>query len=183
MLPGLKNLKLSSINIECLWLDQLPAMSSCCQTLTSLTLEECSDNLKFLFSYSMVKSLVLLEKLEIRNCKLIEGVINSEELRGEGKVIKMVFPKLINLQLKGLPNLTQFASGNTVEFPSLIQLSIQDCPKLKTFFSDIKKSKTVEEMNCQDDIHPFFDKKVTLIKFGVQLLEFFDLYSHYLFLA
>ncbi|TXG59146.1 hypothetical protein EZV62_016975 [Acer yangbiense] len=167
LLPGLENLKLSSINIECLWLDQLPAMSSCCQTLTSLTLEECSGNLKFLFSYSTVKSLVLLEKLEIRNCKSIEGVINSEEIRGEGKVIKMVFPKLINLQLKGLPNLTQFASGNTVEFPSLNQLSIMDCQKLKTFSSaltspDIKQSKTVEEMNCQDDIHPFFDKKVEL---------------------
>ncbi|TXG73907.1 hypothetical protein EZV62_002486 [Acer yangbiense] len=63
----LENLKLSSINIECMWLDQLPAISSSCQTLISLTVEECSGNLKFLFSYSMVKSLVQLEILEIRN--------------------------------------------------------------------------------------------------------------------
>ena len=138
-------------------------MSSCCQTLTTLTLEECSGNLKFLFSYSMVKSLVLLEKLEIQNCKSIKGIINVEELRGEGRVVNMVFPKLINLQLKGLPNLTQFASGNSVEFPSLSQLSIQDCPKLKTLISsavmsaDIKQSEEVEEMNCLDDIHPLFD--------------------------
>ncbi|KAK4834594.1 hypothetical protein QYF36_025280 [Acer negundo] len=96
----------------------------------------------------------------------IGGIINTEELRGEGRVVNMVFPKLINLQLKGLPNLTQFASGNSVEFPSLTQLSIQDCPKLKTFSAtvmsaDIKQSEEVE-MNCQDDIHPLFNQKVVL---------------------
>ncbi|KAK3227604.1 hypothetical protein Dsin_007466, partial [Dipteronia sinensis] len=122
LLPNLENLKLSSINIECLWLDQLPAMSSCCQTLTRLTLEECSGNLKFLFSYSMVKSLVQLQKLEIRNCKSIEGIINTEELNGEGNTVE--FPKLIKLQLKGLPNLTQFASGNIVELPTLTSLNL-----------------------------------------------------------
>ncbi|KAL5743188.1 hypothetical protein ACOSP7_029920 [Xanthoceras sorbifolium] len=164
LLPSLENLKLSSINIECMWLDQLPAMSSCCQTLTSLTLEACSGSLKFVFSYSMVKSLVRLEKLEIRNCKSIERIIYTEKVRGEGKV---VFPKLINLHLQGLPQLTQFGSGNSVEFSSMTQLSIKNCPKLKTFSSaltsvDIKHSKQVEEMNCQDDILPLFDQKVVL---------------------
>ncbi|KAL5807574.1 hypothetical protein ACOSQ3_030460 [Xanthoceras sorbifolium] len=165
LLPCLENLKLSSINIECMWLDQLPAMSSCCQTLTSLILEECSGTLKFLFSYSMVKSLVRLQKLEIRNCKSIEGIINTEELIGEG--ILLVFPNLIKVQLKGLPNLRQFGSGNSVEFPSMTQLSIEDCPKLKTFSStfksvDIMQSKEVE-MNCQEDhIHLLFDQMVVL---------------------
>ncbi|KAL5741068.1 hypothetical protein ACOSQ2_030248 [Xanthoceras sorbifolium] len=161
LLPSLENLKLSSINIECMWLDQLPAMSSCCQTLTSLTLDECSGTLKFLFSYSMVKSLVRLEKLEIRNCKSIEKIINTEELRGMGKV---VFPKLIKMHLKGLSQLTQFGSGNSVEFSSMTQLSIENCPKLKNFssaltYADINHSKQVEEMNCQDDILPLFDQK------------------------
>ncbi|KAL5741053.1 hypothetical protein ACOSQ2_030233 [Xanthoceras sorbifolium] len=164
LLPSLENLKLSSINIECMWLDQLPAMSSCCQTLTSLTLEACSGSLKFLFSYSMVKSLVRLEKLEIRNCKSIERIIYTEKVRGDGKV---VFPKLINLHLLGLPQLTQFGSGNSVEFSSMTQLSIKNCPKFKTFsyavtFVDIKHSKEVEEMNCQDDILPLLDQKVVL---------------------
>ena len=159
-----------------MWLDQLLVISSCCQTLTTLTLEECSGNLKFLFSDSMVKSLVLLEKLEIQNCKSIEGIINTKELRGEGRVVNMVFPKLINLQLKGLPNLMQFASGNSVEFPSLTQLSIQDCPKLKTFSTavmsvDINQSEEVEETNCQYDIQPLFDQKVTLFISKVQLIE------------
>ncbi|KAL5743198.1 hypothetical protein ACOSP7_029930 [Xanthoceras sorbifolium] len=165
VLPSLQNLKLSSINIGCTWLDQLPVISSCCQALTNLTLEEC-NGLKFLFSYSMVKSLVVLEMLEIRNCKSIEGIINTEELRGEGKV---VFPKLIKLQLKGLPNLIKFGSRISVEFSSMTQLSIEDCPKLKTFsFSsahtsgDIKQGEQVEEINWQDDIHPLFNQKVVL---------------------
>ncbi|KAK4849914.1 hypothetical protein QYF36_002045 [Acer negundo] len=141
LLPGLENLKLSSINIECMWLDQLPAISSCCQTLTSLTMEEC-----------------------------------SEELREEGKMIKMVFAKLIKLQLKGLPNLTQFGSGNSVEFRSMTQLSIEDCPKLKTFShalasADIKQSNEIEQMNCQYDIHPLFGETVTLIYSEVQLIN------------
>ncbi|KAK2640374.1 hypothetical protein Ddye_028169 [Dipteronia dyeriana] len=166
-LPCLKNLELSSINVECRWLDQFPAMSSCCQTLTSLTLEECSGSMKFLFSYSVVKSLVVLEKLEIRNCKSIEGIINTDELRGEENGITMVLPKLLNLQLIGLLNLTQLSSGNSVEFPSLSQLSVKDCSKLKTFVSSststgLKQSKKVEEMNRRDDIHPLFDQKVVL---------------------
>ncbi|TXG59161.1 hypothetical protein EZV62_016990 [Acer yangbiense] len=165
VLPNLVNLKLSSMNIGCAWLDQLPVVSSCCQTLTSLTLEECSGNLKFLFSYSSAKSLVLLQKLEIRNCKSIEGIINTEEFGEDGRMIQKIFPKLINLQLKCLPELTLFGSGNSVEFPSLTQLSIEDCPKFKTFFSalmsgDIKQSNEVEEMNRQVDIYPLFNEKV-----------------------
>ncbi|KAH7553376.1 hypothetical protein JRO89_XS12G0004400 [Xanthoceras sorbifolium] len=104
--------------------------------------------------------------LEIRNCKSIEGIINTGELRGEGK---MVFPKLIKLQIKGLPNLTQFGSKISVEFSSMTQLSIEDCPKLKTFsFSsaltsgDIKQGEQVEEINWQDDIHPLFNQKLHL---------------------
>ncbi|TXG59149.1 hypothetical protein EZV62_016978 [Acer yangbiense] len=166
VLPSLKNLKLSSINIRCTWLDQLPVISSCCQALTNLTLEQC-NYLKFLFSYSMVRSLVQLQKLEIRNCNSIEGIINTEELRGKEKVIMMVFPKLLNLQLQGLPKLSRFGSGNSVEFRSLTQISIEDCPNLKTFFSsskyaDIKQSTKIEEMNSHEDIYPLFDEKVVL---------------------
>ncbi|KAK4834452.1 hypothetical protein QYF36_023114 [Acer negundo] len=120
----------------------------------------------FISSFSQNVLLPRLEDLKLSSIN-IEWIINIEELRGEGRVIKMVFPELINLQLKGLPNLTQFASGNSVEFPSLTQLSIQDCPKLKTFstavmFADIKQSEEAEEMNCQDDIHPLFDQKLDL---------------------
>ncbi|TXG49631.1 hypothetical protein EZV62_025506 [Acer yangbiense] len=165
LLPRLENLKLSSINIECMWFDQFPAMSSCCQTLTSLSVEKCSGNLKFLFSYSVVKSLVQLKKLEIRNCKSIEGIINTEELGGEEMV--MVFPKLLSLQLQGLPKLTRFGSGQSLKFRTLTELSIKDCPNLKTFFPA-----SAEEMNCQADMHLLFGKKVEL-----PILAFLELFS------
>ncbi|TXG48455.1 hypothetical protein EZV62_027749 [Acer yangbiense] len=153
LLPRLEMLELSSVNIECMWLDQLPIICSCCRTLTSLTLKERSGNLKYLFSYSVIQSLVELQKLEIHNCKSIEEIINTEELRGEETISMMVFPKLINLQLKGLPKLTRFGySGNSVEIPSLTQLFIKDCPNLKTFFST----------STSEDTHPLFGEKVVL---------------------
>ncbi|TXG53573.1 hypothetical protein EZV62_018829 [Acer yangbiense] len=89
-----------------------------------------------------------------------QEIIAEDELGG--------FMPSFSQNLKGLPNLTQFASGNSIEFPSLTQLSIQDCPKLKTFSfavmtTDIKQqSEEVEEINCQDDIHPLFDQKIVL---------------------
>ncbi|KAL5809788.1 hypothetical protein ACOSQ3_030479 [Xanthoceras sorbifolium] len=165
VLPSLENLKLSSINIGCTWFDQLPVMSSCCQSLTNLTLESC-QGLKFLFSFSMVKSLVQLQKLEIRNSSTIEGIINTEALREEEKMIKMVFPKLLTLHLEHLPKLAGFSSGNSVEFPSLTRLYVQSCPKLKTFLpdsmsaADIRLSKDAGEMSYRADMHPLFDKKV-----------------------
>ncbi|KAK3205124.1 hypothetical protein Dsin_019170 [Dipteronia sinensis] len=166
VLPNLKNLKLSSIKIECRWLNQLPMMSSCCRALTNLTLEEC-NGLKFLFSCSMVKSLVELKKVVIPNCKTIEGIINTEKLRGEQ--IKMEFPKLLILQLKGILELTLFSSGNSVVFHSLTRLSIENCPKLKTFLSDstsvdIILSKDTEERNYLACMQPLFDKKFPLRK-------------------
>ncbi|KAL5743205.1 hypothetical protein ACOSP7_029937 [Xanthoceras sorbifolium] len=165
VLPSLENLKLSSINIGCTWFDQLPVMSSCCQSLTNLTLERC-EGLKFLFSFSMVKSLVQLQKLEIRHSSTIEGIINTEALGEEEKMIKMVFPKLLTLHLEHLPKLAGFSSGNSVEFPSLTRLYVRRCPKLKTFLSDsisaadIRLSKDAGEMNYRADMHPLFDKKV-----------------------
>ncbi|KAL5749180.1 hypothetical protein ACOSP7_023783 [Xanthoceras sorbifolium] len=170
VLPSLENLTLSSINIGCTWFDQLPVMSSCCQALTNLTLERC-EGLKFLFSFSMVKSLVQLQKLEIRNSRTIEGIINTEALREEEKMIKMVFPKLLTLHLQILPKLARFSSGNSVEFPSLTRLYVHSCPKLKTFLSDSMSAADIRLNKA--DMHPLFDKKnlKTLVPFSVSLAK------------
>ncbi|KAK4837718.1 hypothetical protein QYF36_007920 [Acer negundo] len=165
-LPMLENLKLCFINIECRWLDQLPAVSASCQTLGKLIVEEC-NGLNFLFSYSMVKSLVQLRELVIRNCKSMERIINIEESAEEERIINMIFPKLSWLHLKGLPKLTGFGSGNSIEFPSLEALGILDCPRLKMFFpgstcTNITVSKEQEATNSCADIYPLLDKKVLL---------------------
>ncbi|TXG71310.1 hypothetical protein EZV62_006245 [Acer yangbiense] len=165
-LPRLENLKLCSINIECRWLDQLPAVSSSCQTLSKLIVEEC-NGLNFLFSYSMVKSLMQLRQLVIRNCKSMERIINIEESAEEERIINMIFPKLNLLLLEGLPKLTGFGSGNSIEFPSLDGLGILDCPSLTMFFSgstcvNITVSKEQEATCSCADVYPLLDKKVSL---------------------
>ncbi|TXG71340.1 hypothetical protein EZV62_006275 [Acer yangbiense] len=165
-LPRLENLKLCSINIECRWLDQLPAVSSSCQTLSKLIVEEC-NGLNFLFSYSMVKSLMQLRQLVIRNCKSMERIINIEESAEEERIINMIFPKLNLLLLEGLPKLTGFGSGNSIEFPSLDGLGILDCPSLTMFFSgstcvNITVCKEQEATCSCADVYPLLDKKVSL---------------------
>ncbi|TXG59196.1 hypothetical protein EZV62_017025 [Acer yangbiense] len=116
-------------------------------------LKLCSINIGCTWFDQLPVILVQLEKLEIRNCSMIKWIINTEELREE----KEVFPKLLLLQLQGLPKLSRFSSGKSVEFPSLTQLDIQNCPKLKTFLSD---SLSADLMPSKDDMHPLFDKKV-----------------------
>ncbi|KAK4849774.1 hypothetical protein QYF36_000692 [Acer negundo] len=119
-------------------------------------------------------SLQCLPQLTSFGFKESTAYAGSEEIFAEDKLGGFV--PSFSQNLKGLPNLTQFGSGNSVEFHSLIQLSIEDCPKLKTFShalasADIKQSNEIEQMNCQYDIHPLFGETVTLIYFEVQLIN------------
>ncbi|XP_044475090.1 probable disease resistance protein At4g27220 [Mangifera indica] len=161
-LPRLENLKLSSIKIENIWVDLLQPTSSYIQCLKSLTVEEC-NGLKFLFSSSMVKSFLQLQKLVICNCKSMEAVIfESEELEGADKIIQMNFPKLFYLKLQGLPKLTRFGIGNLVQFPALNELHIESCSSLKTFFPNSSSVEVSLENILTTNIEPLFDDKVDL---------------------
>ncbi|KAJ0087502.1 hypothetical protein Patl1_07056 [Pistacia atlantica] len=181
VLPRLENLKLSSIKIEDILLDQHQPMSSSFQYLKSLTVEEC-NGLKFLFSSSMVKSIMQLQELEICNCKSMEVVIlNSEELEVQDKMIDMSFPKLFYLKLVGLPKLTRFGIGNSVKFPTLIELHIESCSNLKTFFHTFSSvdmlRKEPEEVSLEDyniDVNPFFADKVAFPSLEKMILLHLD---------
>ncbi|TXG71309.1 hypothetical protein EZV62_006244 [Acer yangbiense] len=133
LLPRLENLKLCSINIECRWLDQLPAVSSSCQTLSKLILEEC-NGLNFLFSYSIVKSLVQLREQKIRNC------LPKLTRFGSGNSIE--FHSLDALWILDCPRLKMFFSGSTC--------------------ANVTVSKEQEATNSCADIYPLLDKKVLL---------------------
>ena len=100
----------------------------------------------------------------------MERIINTEESAEEERIINMIFPKLNSLQLEGLPKLTGFGSGNSIEFPSLDVLWILDCPRLKMFFSgstcaNITVSKEQEATSSCADVYPLLDKKVTFPSF------------------
>lgn len=128
--PCLEKLELFSTNIEKIWPDRFPAMPSGCEKLTNLIVD-CCGGLKFLFSSSMVNNLVQLKELKIRDCVSMEGVVNDTGLGNEAKMTEMVFPTLVFLELKGLPKLTRFGCGNSVQFPSLVELFVDDCPNLE----------------------------------------------------
>ncbi|XP_044475647.1 uncharacterized protein LOC123203365 isoform X2 [Mangifera indica] len=161
VLPRLENLKLSTIKIENIWVNLLQPTSSYIQCLKSLTVEEC-NGLKFLFSSSMVKSFVQLQKLVICNCKSMEAVIFESGELGADKIIQMNFPKLFYLKLQGLPKLTRFGTGNLVQFPTLNELHIESCSSLKTFFPNSSSVEVSLENILTTNIEPLFDDKADL---------------------
>ncbi|XP_022747892.1 disease resistance protein At4g27190-like [Durio zibethinus] len=133
MFPCLKKLWLACITVENLWHDQPPVTSFSVGNLTELTVQ----NLKNLFTSSMVESFVQLKSLFIGYCNEIEEVITvTEGLLEEERMRKMVFPKLDYLELWSLPNLKRFCFGNPNEFLSLRERRIAECPVLNTFHSD-----------------------------------------------
>nr|TKS10903.1 putative disease resistance protein [Populus alba] len=80
---------------------------------------------------------------------------------GEGKMMsKMLFPKLLRLELNGLPKLTRFCTTNLLECHSLKVLRLTNCPELKEFISN-PLSADVPAMSKPDDTKSaLFDDKV-----------------------
>eukprot|EP00257_Ricinus_communis_P018288 XP_015576965.1 uncharacterized protein LOC8266842 isoform X2 [Ricinus communis] len=163
--PNLENLELSSIACEKICDDQLSAISS---NLMSLIVERCW-NLKYLFTSSLVKNLLLLKRLEVFDCMSVEGIIVAEELVEEERNRKKLFPELDFLKLKNLPHITRFCDGYPVEFSSLRKLLIENCPALNMFVSkspsaDMIESREAKGMNSEKNHHtetqPLFNEKV-----------------------
>ncbi|GLU09184.1 hypothetical protein SLE2022_260570 [Rubroshorea leprosula] len=159
------HLKLSSLNMQQIFPKQLSTMSSVVQSVEDLTLEGCT-NLKYLFTSSTIKSFVALKFLIIRDCTMMKEVIVTEGLVEEERIL---FPKLEDLKLEGLPKLKRFCSGCYLVFPFLTVLVIEKCPLLETFVSNSitsnqKANERVEEKNLKDYVHtytpPLFNAKV-----------------------
>ena len=132
--------------------------------LTSLIVHGCSG-LRFLFSFSMARSLVQLTHLEIASCEIMEEIVtkigSSEENTDD------IFPKLKHLQLQHLPSLTRFCSGSYVEFPSLELLHLEDCSELGVFiFHSKSENVTVDKQTEETDVQYFLlDEKVNYTLF------------------
>ncbi|GAY62531.1 hypothetical protein CUMW_218560 [Citrus unshiu] len=179
ILPSLEELNLRDLrNMKKLWADHNQG-TYCCQNLTKVTVERCS-RLKYLFSYSMVNSLVKLQHLEIWSCKSMERVVDTTGWLGrdEGKLIELkVFPKLHFLRLYWLPELTSFANTGhihselVVEFPSLQILEIISCSKMLRFISTSSPEDTIHS-----EMHPppLFDEKVRLPMLEVLVMDRMD---------
>ena len=130
--------------------------------LNTVNIHDCSS-LKSVFPTSVAKALKELERLEIKDCAMVEEIIAKEE--GIETTTLFVFPRLSSLYLESLPELKSFYPGkHTSEWPLLNKLIIDKCDKLKIFGSN---KESVEETNGMDhDVSViqerfFFSEKVT----------------------
>ncbi|XP_017622802.2 uncharacterized protein LOC108466931 isoform X3 [Gossypium arboreum] len=131
-IPNLKHLTLSSINIHKIW--HHPSSLSLTH-LWSLRVEGC-HNLKYLFPSFLVKDLVELKVLEIKDCNVMEQVLFTDGLGAEDQWRNhTIFSKLERLSLEDLPKLKDTCFENESEFPCLRGLTLKNCPLLKTFIS------------------------------------------------
>jgi len=170
LIPKLKKLELVSINVEKIWHGQLHRENTFpVQNLQTLYVDDC-HSLKYLFSPSMVKSLVQLKYLTVRNCKSMEEIISVEGVEEGEMMSEMCFDKLEDVELSDLPRLTWFCAGSLIKCKVLKQLYICYCPEFKTFIScpnsanmsvDIEPGELHSRESDHNAVQPLFDEKVT----------------------
>ncbi|KAK8508749.1 hypothetical protein V6N12_034855 [Hibiscus sabdariffa] len=131
--PALEKLHLDSMTgIEKIWKgDQLSVICFGVQSLTTLKVQRC-HKLKYVFTSSMIKSLVQLKELSIERCENIQEITQGEDDDDDDEIN---FPRLNHLELNTLPKLESFcSSGNySFGFPSLQIVTVEYCPKMKMF--------------------------------------------------
>lgn len=97
--------------------------------LRELVVEDCFS-LKCLFSSSVAGNLLQLNRLEIRNCNQLEEVVVTNQ-----RMDKLLFPQLYFVMLNNLPKLKRFCSGAVLECPRLVELQMKGCPQLTSSVS------------------------------------------------
>ncbi|KAK9944498.1 hypothetical protein M0R45_010062 [Rubus argutus] len=102
------------------------------QNIKSLQVTRCRS-LRYLFSPSIARGLVKLERLYIRDCEKIEEIIAAAE--GEEKEDESILPRLKDLSILDLPNLGSFSQGRYTFEWSLKDIDIRKCNKMNNFCS------------------------------------------------
>ncbi|XP_048321228.2 disease resistance protein At4g27190 isoform X2 [Ziziphus jujuba] len=114
------------------------------QNLKTLSLHFC-PSLRYLFTASIAKLLVMLKGLKVTYCKSMEEVVakTEEEINNVNAEFYVVsFPNLVSIELNSLNNLYYLCQHPyAFEFPSLETLQIKKCPKLQTFVTANKTPK------------------------------------------
>ncbi|XP_022744369.1 uncharacterized protein LOC111295231 [Durio zibethinus] len=125
----------------------VPSLASF-ENLTTLEVSRCHGIFN-LIACSEAKSLILLERLSITDCKMIEEIIacEGEEIKGG-----IVFIKLKYLQLSCLPSLVSFSLGDhNFEFPALEKVILRKCPKMKNFCQGDLSTPKLERVQFTED--------------------------------
>ncbi|PWA73922.1 NB-ARC domains-containing protein [Artemisia annua] len=103
--------------------------------LTQLSIHRCGS-LEYVFTCSMVGSLLQLQELHISECHMMKVIVKGEEEESDAIVNAIVeFPCLKSLKLFDLTSLEGFCIGKEAfEFPSLDTFEIDDwCQKMRVF--------------------------------------------------
>ncbi|XP_052477542.1 disease resistance protein UNI-like [Gossypium raimondii] len=92
---------------------------------------------------------MLLERLSIDDCGMIEEIIACEAEEMQGGI---VFPKLQYLQLSCLPCLASFSlAHHSLEFPVLLMVKVTKCPKMRNFCQGDLSTRRLEQMHLTRD--------------------------------
>lgn len=146
-LPCVRDLILGKLpSLKHLWWNNNinPHAYTSLQNLNSLHIYEC-DGLIHLFSVCPLKSLVQLQELRVRSCKMMKTIFDNE---GADDII--VLSELCHISLDDLPELSSFCKGSTgLDFPALEMIEIKNCPKMTAF--------VVSDVHQEDN---FFNEKV-----------------------
>ncbi|GMP86363.1 hypothetical protein CsSME_00039161 [Camellia sinensis var. sinensis] len=90
--------------------------------LISLEVEKC-DNLGYIFPISMVKGLVSLKYLRIKNCEKVEKIVTGKAEEERGKI------NILSVELQNLPSLVCF--GIPESQVHISKLRVDFCPKYR----------------------------------------------------
>ncbi|PHT71556.1 hypothetical protein T459_26660 [Capsicum annuum] len=176
-------LQVSCPNLEKLYIDRSNSITALCShqlptasfsKLKVLTVTRCGE-LRNLMSPSVVRGLLNLQILWIRECQSMEEVITEEEQQGEEIMTnEPLFFRLEELILHKLPKLRHFfLTKRTLEFPFLRAAHILYCPAMKTFVQQGSMSTpSLKRVNYDDEvpvvdlnewIHQRFNSKVCFV--------------------
>ncbi|KAH9686969.1 Disease resistance protein [Citrus sinensis] len=133
--PLLESLSLIDLNnLETICDSQLTEDQSF-SNLRIIKVRNC-QKLKQLFSFSIARNLLRLQKVKVAYCNKLEMIVGH--VGEEVKENRIAFSELKVLILDYLPRLTSFCLENyTLEFPSLERVSVTLCPDMKTFSQGI----------------------------------------------
>ena len=120
--------------------------------LKSLSVDHCNQ-LKYLFSSSIVKLLVSVEDIKVENCEKMEEIVAAEEETAE----IITLPKVKSIKLESLPKLKYFCGeAYTLKLPSLELLKVINVQDLRPF-----DSKLVDTHNPRLQVKPAFRQEWT----------------------
>ncbi|GKV02452.1 hypothetical protein SLEP1_g14888 [Rubroshorea leprosula] len=152
----LRNLETLKVQ-ECSGLKNLVPSTVYFDNLRTLVVSEC-HGLVNLVSYSTAKNLGQLEMMKVANCETIEEiVVCSDNAVNDG----IVFTELECLQLKGLPRLKSFCSGDcNFIFPALREVIITECPNMQIFSKGELSTPRLYEVKLTGDVYEYMDEDI-----------------------